>query len=177
MYISQRALLLIILLALLGVGIVYLLRPNSSLSNKIKILGKTQQSKETVLIATGDIVMGRSVNAQGIRYKDTRWAFKNISSLLKSGDITLINLETPLIQNCSVTDTGMVFCSRKENIDGVIEAGVDVASVANNHFSDYGLKGIDETVKLLNDKNILISGISGQPVYKEVNDIKFSFLA
>ncbi|MFC1622331.1 CapA family protein [Patescibacteria group bacterium] len=135
-----------------------------------------KRGEEVVLIATGDIIPARSVNAQGIRYKNPKWAFENISSLLKSSDLTLINLETPLIDNCPTTDSGMIFCGRVENIEGIVESGVDVVNVANNHFGNYGINGVIETVNNLRDNNMTISGLPSQPEYKEVRGIKFSFL-
>lgn len=135
-----------------------------------------RESPITVLTVSGDIITARSVNAQSIRKNDPIWSFRNIGSILGMGDLTLINLETPLVRDCPITDEGMIFCGRTENIEGLIFSGVDIVNVANNHFGNYGLEGVYETTELLKNSGMLVSGLTNQPVYTEVNGVKFSFL-
>lgn len=47
------------------------------------------------LIATGDIIPARSVNAQSFRQKDYFWPYQKIAPFLKQADLTVINLEAP----------------------------------------------------------------------------------
>jgi poly-gamma-glutamate capsule biosynthesis protein CapA/YwtB (metallophosphatase superfamily) len=131
--------------------------------------------KTITLFATGDVIPARSVNYQTATRKDFAWAFKNTAEYLKSGDLTLINLETPLLKNCSITQTGMNFCGDPKHIEGLILAGVDIANIANNHAGNKGSKGIEETVNLLSENNILISG-DGNILYKTIKGMKFAFL-
>jgi len=56
-----------------------------------------KDSSPLTLIFTGDVMLGRSVNTRIQKYTDPTWPFKNISSLLSSGDLTIINLESPFI--------------------------------------------------------------------------------
>lgn len=112
------------------------------------------QQKSWSLIATGDVMLGRSVNTQTIRNHDFTWAFKNIGSLLSSADLTLINLESPLTQVCQSTDTGMNFCGKAENVQGLVYSGVDIANIANNHIYNQGQGGAIETITLLKTNHI-----------------------
>ncbi|EKD99801.1 MAG: hypothetical protein ACD_22C00172G0011 [uncultured bacterium] len=141
-----------------------------SIINKI-----TGSKSQVVLIATGDVIPARSVNAQAIRNNDFNWAFKYVNDLLSSADITLINLESPLIANCPVTDEGMIFCGDERNILGLTKSGVDIANLTNNHLGNYGEQGITATKKLLSLNNIMYSGTGGA-VYKTVNGTTFAFL-
>lgn len=127
------------------------------------------------LIATGDIIPARVVNYKTVSKNNFIWPFEKTMSLLKSGDITFINLEAPLLKYCPLTNTGMVFCGDQRNIGGLLMAGVDVANLANNHSANHGLKGVNETVKLLESVNIAITGISGV-YYKKVKGVTFAFL-
>ena len=75
--------------------------------------------------------------------------WKNIAPILQSGDVTVINLESPLLSDCPIVNDGFTFCGDARHIEGLVYAGVDVATLANNHIGNYGKNGIDETVKLL----------------------------
>lgn len=146
---------------------------------------KTAEGKNLItLIATGDVIPARSTNFQTSQRNDFTWPWQKTADVLKSADITFINLETPLMQNCQLINEGMSFCGSSKNIEGLLYGGVDVASLGNNHSANYGKPGLDETKKLLEDNGILVTGLNG-PVYndilpyvtKEVKGIKFAFLA
>lgn len=133
------------------------------------------EKKLITLIATGDVIPARSVNFQASQRKNFTWPFEKTAHILKSADITFINLETPLMKNCGLTQEGMQFCGSDKHIEGLNFAGVDIASLANNHSANYGKPGLDETKKLLEDNGILVTGLNG-PVFTEVKGIKFAFL-
>lgn len=134
-----------------------------------------EPSKIITVIATGDVIPARSTNFQANQRKDFTWPFLKTADVLKSADITFINLETPLMKNCQLINEGMKFCGSDKHIDGLKFAGIDVASLANNHSANYGKAGIDETKKLLENNGILVTGLNGA-VIKEMKGIKFAFL-
>lgn len=127
------------------------------------------------LIVTGDVIPARSVNFQATQRKNFLWPFEKTAYVLKSTDMTFINLETPLIKNCRLTQEGMRFCGSDKHIEGLKFAGVDIASLANNHSANYGKEGIDETKKLLEENGISVTGLNGT-AYKEIEGVKFAFL-
>jgi len=133
------------------------------------------KDKSWTLVASGDIIPARSVNQQTVKRNDFLWSWKNIIPILSSGDITLINLESPLVSNCPVTVEGMIFCGDQRHIKGLQSAGVTVANFANNHMGNYGLKGIQETKQLLEDNAIKISGL-GYPAFVKIQGITVAFL-
>ncbi len=131
--------------------------------------------KKVTLIATGDVGMGRTVNTRTIKYKDWKWAWLKTADILREGDVTLVNLEAPLLRNCSPTDVGMIFCADARHIEGLLFAGVDIASIANNHYGNYGLDGIRESNQLLKDSGIrYINNDEAKPFI--VKDTSFIFL-
>lgn len=128
------------------------------------------------LLFTGDVMLGRSVNQRIIINKNRSWPFLYVVDELKEADITYINLESPLISECPSTDKGMKFCGDLGNVDGLVSAGVDVASVANNHATNYGSEGLTETVNILQDKGISVVG-TGSSVTLSRKGSNYNFLS
>ncbi|MBI1871823.1 CapA family protein [Candidatus Curtissbacteria bacterium] len=131
--------------------------------------------RKRVIIATGDVLPARAINIKTIRFNNFNWPYEETADVLRSGDLTFINLETSLIKNCPQTSGGFKFCGDERNVSGLVFAGVDVANLANNHSGNYGLSGVDNTVNLLNSNGILVTGTNG-PIYKESIGVKFAFL-
>lgn len=133
--------------------------------------------KKRVIIATGDIIPARSVNAQANRYKDFNWPYLKTAAVLQETDITFANLETPFIKQCPVTMEGMIFCGDYRNVVGLNYAGVDAVSLANNHAGNYGKKGIEETVGYLKNAGIETTGtVFSNLIIKDIRGIRFAFL-
>ncbi|MCL5019359.1 MAG: CapA family protein, partial [Patescibacteria group bacterium] len=66
------------------------------------------KERTVILIATGDIIPARSVNFQASQ-RGFIWPYEKTAEVLKEGDITFVNLESPLVSNCPLTQEGMVF--------------------------------------------------------------------
>jgi poly-gamma-glutamate synthesis protein (capsule biosynthesis protein) len=144
-------------------------------SNDYSRVSDIPDSKKVTLIATGDIMPGRLVNFRSLQMDDFTWPYLKVADFLKKGDLTFVNLEAPLVKECTSTQTGMLFCGDQRNIGGLLVSGVNIVNIANNHASNHGSQGVSETVALLTDNNILVTGVKG-PVYKEVKGTKFAFL-
>jgi len=138
---------------------------------------------ETVLVVTGDVLLAREVNALATAKKDFLWPWRETVQTLQEADITLVNLETPLVDNCPITHTGMIFCGDPQHVTGLVWAGVDVASLANNHALNQGVDGVEETKTLLQQGGVQPAGLldpptqTQTPVILERNGIRFAFLA
>ncbi len=128
----------------------------------------------TVLFA-GDIMLGRSVMEASLDNNDFLYPFRNTSDLLKNADITFVNLENPIIKNCQRHTGGFKFCTTPEIASGLEFAGVDIATLANNHSGNYGKDGLEQTKKYLDEYNV--SYVDGNNlIIKGVKGIKFGFL-
>lgn len=128
------------------------------------------------LIATGDVIPARSVNYKMVTYNDFLYPFRRTAAYLRTGDITLINLESPLINGCPLNDTGFTFCGDPRAVQGLQYAGVDTACMANNHIGNYGDAGIQETRTHLRAAHIGFCGL-GSVDHKTVRGLTFAFLA
>jgi poly-gamma-glutamate synthesis protein (capsule biosynthesis protein) len=129
----------------------------------------------TTIIATGDVIPARSVNYKTIQKNNFTWAFEKTADILKNADMTIINLEAPLITNCPITNGGMVFCGDVRHVEGFIFAGVDAANLANNHMGNWGPEGVDSTVSILKANNIVPFGHTN-PVFYDVNGLRIALL-
>jgi len=143
---------------------------------------------EWTLVITGDVIPARSVNYQMTTRSDFTWPISNIAPLLSNSDLTLINLEAPLVKNCPVTTQGMIFCGDQKFIQGLKFSGVDVVNLSNNHIRNYGWDGVLQTENLLIQNNILTTGLTttgscaNKPYFcskktvKKIDDITVGFL-
>lgn len=144
-----------------------------------KIFDKRMELEDqplTRVLVTGDVLPARMVNTITTQRGNFRWPFEKTAERLQQVDITFINLETPLVEGCRATQVGMIFCGDPRNIEGLQYAGVDVASVANNHALNQGREGFLETVDHLEQAGILAVGDAGQPAIIEKNGVRFAFL-
>ncbi len=129
-----------------------------------------------VLVATGDIIPARSTNAKVVRLQDFLHPYRLTVDYLRSGDILLVNLEAPLLASCPVTTEGFQFCGDRRHVEGLAFAHVGVASLANNHLTNYGPAGTSETIRLLNANGIAPVGLGLWHV-QDIRGLKFAFLA
>ncbi|HEX8918910.1 MAG TPA: CapA family protein [Chloroflexota bacterium] len=128
------------------------------------------------LITTGDVIPARSVNYKMTIYNDFLYPFRRTAGFLRTADITLINMESPLIIGCPVTTEGMGFCGNPRFVEGLKYAGIDVVCTANNHISNYGDAGIRETWQHLSASGLRPCGYQ-RVAYMTVRGLRFAFIA
>lgn len=136
------------------------------------VLGLKTTTRITLL---GDVMLGRSVMVTSMKQNDFDYPFKKVSSYLRGSDIVFANLESPFAEDCPQTNSGMIFCADPILAKGIINAGINVVTLANNHTGNYGKEGMVTTQKVLTENAIEYTG-EGNLVIKEVNGIKFGFL-
>ena len=134
-------------------------------------------SRVRTLVATGDVIPARYTDAMirslGDDFLHTVAATKDITS---AGDITVINLEAPLTEGCPYHEEGFTFCGRPGFIAALQAAGVDVATLENNHIGNYGTEGIGETIAHLETGGIRWAD-RDTPAIVDARGLKFGFLA
>ncbi|MBI4058311.1 CapA family protein [Candidatus Gottesmanbacteria bacterium] len=119
------------------------------------------------LVITGDVIPSRVTNLKMVERNDFSWPFVNIAGILKDADLTLINLESPLLANCPVTNEGFTFCTDARFRETLKDAGVDVANLANNHTLNYGWEGLGETEEHLDAVGIETTGYTATSSFWE----------
>ncbi|TAK01139.1 MAG: CapA family protein [Chloroflexota bacterium] len=78
--------------------------------------------------------------------------------LLTGADIAIANFENPAPKGFKFHDHGTVFSANPAYIEGLVNAGLDYVSLANNHIRDAGPRGILETISALDGFGIAHSG-------------------
>ncbi len=128
------------------------------------------------VIATGDVIPARYTDFT-IRNlgDDFLYPVRATSDITAAADITVINLEAPLVEHCPVHVDGFTFCGRPGFVAALQEAGVDVATLENNHIGNYGKPGIDETVRHLEAGAIKWADRDTAAIV-DVRGLKFGFL-
>jgi poly-gamma-glutamate synthesis protein (capsule biosynthesis protein) len=134
-------------------------------------------SRLRTVIATGDIIPARytdvTIRHHGDDFLYTVAATKEITA---AADLTVANLEAPLVEGCPLHDSGLIFCGRPGFAAALAAAGVDIATLENNHIGNYGPKGITETEETLSAAAIDFADRDRAAV-RDVRGLKFGFLA
>jgi poly-gamma-glutamate synthesis protein (capsule biosynthesis protein) len=95
--------------------------------------------------------------------------FRYVSPMIQSADFALANLEVTL---AGPPYTGYPrFSSPDALAAGAQQAGIDVLFTANNHSYDYGTKGLQRTIKVLDSLKIMHTGSFASTETRETNNL------
>jgi poly-gamma-glutamate capsule biosynthesis protein CapA/YwtB (metallophosphatase superfamily) len=111
-----------------------------------------------VVAASGDVLADRQVGT----YMDKNGGeavFAEVRPLLETAHLAFLNLECPL------SDRGRpdphkeyTFLGRPALVDGLVSAGIDVVSLANNHAVDFGPAALLDTIERLDKAGVNHAG-------------------
>lgn len=118
------------------------------------------------LVAVGDIMLDRGVG-QKIERQGAGYPFEQVGDLLAQADIAFGNLEGPLSDSCTRSGKSISFKAKPGFAQGLVLAGFDVLSLANNHSADCGPTGLLQTIETLRARGIRSSGAGMTPVEAE----------
>ncbi|MGI8528014.1 MAG: CapA family protein [Geodermatophilaceae bacterium] len=110
-------------------------------------------------------------------------AFGPIAQTLSAADIAMVNLETAITERGQEEPKQFHFRAPSTALDALVAAGVDVASLANNHAADYGPVGLDDTLAAIDQGGLPVVGIGRDaasayaPYRTEVRGTGLSFFA
>lgn len=141
----------------------------------LKFSPKLKQGAETTIMLTGDVMLGRTVMTKSLDSGNPNYPFEKVSTELGKADLVFVNLENPIISNCPRNTESLIFCANPSMVEGLVAAGIGIINLANNHSRNYGERGLSETIEILDEKEISITGL-GELVVKEIKGIKYGFL-
>jgi hypothetical protein len=81
-----------------------------------------------------------------------------VRDLLTGADLAIANFENPAPDAFRFHKSGTVFSANPAYIEGLVNAGLDYVSLANNHIRDAGARGVLETIAHLDGFGIGHSG-------------------
>jgi poly-gamma-glutamate synthesis protein (capsule biosynthesis protein) len=102
--------------------------------------------------------------------------------LIEGADIAIANFENPAPNRVRWHTKGTVFSADPGIIDGLVNAGIDYVSLANNHIGDAGDRGILQTIDNLDERGLAHSGAgkdaaaARKPAMLEANGITVAVL-
>ena len=134
-------------------------------------------SRLRTLIATGDVIPARNTDVI-IRQRGNDFLYPVAATreITSDADLTVVNLEAPLIEGCPYHDSGFTFCGQTGFVAALVAAGVDVVTLENNHIRNYGSQGLAETERTLAASGIDFADRDTAAV-RDVRGLKFGFLA
>ena len=114
---------------------------------------------------------------------DFKFPFLKIADELNRADIVFGNLEGPISDKGTKVGSIYSFRNDPEAIEGLIFAGFNVISLANNHAFDYSKVALEDCLTRLSAAGIAYAGAgfdekeAFSPTIKEINGTKIGFLA
>jgi poly-gamma-glutamate synthesis protein (capsule biosynthesis protein) len=152
------------------------------LSGILITAGCIQSPKKQLRIAfAGDTMLGRLVN-EVINQRGYAYPWGNILPLLQKADFRMVNLETTFTKSEKRVPKVFNYKADPKNIHALMKANINVVSLANNHSKDFGNEGLLDTIKTLDNANILHVGAGHNieqaqlPVILEDSGIKIGII-
>ncbi len=134
--------------------------------------------------AVGDVMMGSLYPTARLPEDQGRGYFKDATSLFKSTDIRFANFEGTFFEGSPQPDgkkpgpNRYLFQTPLDYVARLVEAGINVVSLANNHARDFGQKGFESTRQTLALAGIKSSSKTGGDVAGfEIRGLKVSMIA
>jgi len=150
---------------------------------KVPVIEVFNQTPEITLLAVGDIMLDRGVEAMvnKVGDKDFNFIFSQIADLKNGSDILLGNLEGPVAIGGHEIGNLYSFHMNPAVLPALKKVGFDVFNVANNHAGDWGRQALIETLDNLTQNNLTYVGggllaRATEPVIFEKNGLKIGFL-
>jgi poly-gamma-glutamate capsule biosynthesis protein CapA/YwtB (metallophosphatase superfamily) len=91
--------------------------------------------------------------------RDPKTAFGPIASVLRRADLAMVNLETAITTRGTGQAKSFTFRAPPTAFQALEGAGVDVATMANNHGMDYGLVGLEDSIDAAEQADFPVVGI------------------
>jgi len=109
--------------------------------------------------------------------------YNDFLPLIKEADISITNLECPLIdKGTKIKKTGPNLKAPQNAIDALTYGGFNIVTLANNHIMDYGDEGLVATLKSCKSNGIEFVGVGSnlnearKPLYKTINGITLAIV-
>jgi poly-gamma-glutamate synthesis protein (capsule biosynthesis protein) len=117
------------------------------------------------------------------RLADPATAFGPAAAVLSAPDLTMVNLETAIAVGGQPEAKSFTFQAPPSAFTALRAAGVDIATMANNHAADYGSAGLAQTLAAVKASGFPVIGIGANagaafaPYYTEINGVRLAILA
>jgi poly-gamma-glutamate synthesis protein (capsule biosynthesis protein) len=152
-------------------------------ASAVAISASPASAREIVINAVGDIMLAGS-GAATCKRLGYDYAFAATKEVLKQGDITIGNLESPIALNGNAfTKKKFHYRSAPQTATALKNAGFSIVTLANNHMMDFGASSLEETRRHLERAGVGYTGAGAsinaarKMAAITVRGIKVAFLA
>ena len=117
------------------------------------------------------------------RLADPATAFGVATGQVDQADLTMVNLETAITTGGSAQDKSFTFRAPPSALVALHDAGVDLATMANNHGADYGLAGLQDSLAAIKAGPLPVIGLGANadaayaPFETTVNGVRVAVFA
>lgn len=118
------------------------------------LLTQETNKEQITLLFVGDIMLDRGVEFYIKEHQDWKWPFLKIGNYLKGADLVFANLESIISDKGEKQGSIYSFRADPRTLEGLVFAGIDVVSVANNHSLDYGIEALLDSGERLQQAGI-----------------------
>jgi poly-gamma-glutamate synthesis protein (capsule biosynthesis protein) len=114
---------------------------------------------------------------------DPATVFAQAAPGLRRADLTMVNLETAITTGGDPQDKAFTFRAPPSAFTALRDAGIDVATMANNHGADYGAAGLRDTLAAIRASHFPVVGIGADqtqafaPYRTTLNGVKVAIIA
>ena len=139
----------------------------------------SREAVPVTLLFGGDCLL--AAHYQDAVGDDAGFAFRGFD-LLRSADVSMLNLECPITERGARIPKPFNFRMRPSFTPVLAKAGVTLVNIANNHIFDYGPQGLFDTISYLDSAHVLHVGAGRdareayRPVVINVRGIRIGFL-
>jgi poly-gamma-glutamate synthesis protein (capsule biosynthesis protein) len=110
-------------------------------------------------------------------------AFGESAAVLSRADLTMVNLETAISVGGQAEQKSFTFEAPPTAFTALADAGIDIATMANNHGADYGSAGLAQTLAAIRASHFPVIGIGANaaaayaPYYRTINGVRLALIA
>ncbi len=104
------------------------------------------------IVMGGDVMLGRAVGA--VVERDPHSVFAGVAPRFENADLVMVNLESSLTERAAVGGIRYDLRAEPEAAQLLVEAGIDLVALANNHAGDAGPAGVLDTAAALADAGV-----------------------
>ncbi|MEW6244267.1 MAG: CapA family protein [Bacillota bacterium] len=127
----------------------------ATLKEHLKPQGETPV---VTLKVAGDLMFDRGVR-KVIHEHGWEYPLELVAGFLSSADVTLANLESPLgVLGRRLPGKLIWFRADPEMVNALVQASIDVVTIANNHILDYDTENFLETLDILEEHGVMYVG-------------------
>ncbi|MBI4122262.1 MAG: CapA family protein [Parcubacteria group bacterium] len=154
----------------------------------VKILSAARaarESKSATIVFVGDVMLSRGIERVVLKHGggDWRYPFLRVADELHAADLAFGNLEGPISARGRNQGSMYSFRADPRSIEGLVFAGLDVMSLANNHIFDWGPDALVDTINILGANGVAPIGAgrnfieANAPAIFEIGGARVAFFA